>query len=416
MLQCWSTGWVEPVVATPEPRHIAAQQILAAALQTRRVPLADWQHGWGSLPLFDQTAPQIMEHMLAEGFLEQDAGSAFIGIEAEKHFGRRHFMELLAVFTAAPEFTVLAGRNEIGSVETSLLTEQVEGPRVLLLGGRSWQVTHIDWKRRLCYVEASTITGKAKWSSIPDGASFEITRGIRDVLLGATPTGVTLTRRAVASLDGIRDMRAETVADGAFIIARDEREDWRWWTWAGAKANRTLGAWIPSLVVPRQMSRADSLRLHRDLTVAEIREGLASARTANSDRPSARGRQGCAARTEVLRRTTRGPCPADPGRAAGKRDRGSDRNWRGGEDSGDEVIRHVSHTPRRAEPLKSFACSLAPDTNPIPAERIIEVVVGRRSVPRGCRTLLARQSSSWPVAEPPDVFARRRAAEGLCGV
>ncbi|KXF57182.1 ATP-dependent helicase [Rhodococcus sp. SC4] len=285
MLQCWSTGWVEPVVATPEPRHIAAQQILAAALQTRRVPLADWQHGWGSLPLFDKSAPQIMEYMLTEGFLEQDAGSAFIGIEAEKHFGRRHFMELLAVFTAAPEFTVLAGRNEIGSIETSLLTEQVEGPRVLLLGGRSWQVTHIDWKRRLCYVEASAITGKAKWSSIPDGASFEITRGIREVLLGATPTGVTLTRRAVTSLDGIRDARAETVADGAFIIARDQREDWRWWTWAGAKANRTLGAWIPSLIVPRQMSRADSIRLHRDLTVAEIREGLAAARTAHADRP-----------------------------------------------------------------------------------------------------------------------------------
>lgn len=99
----------------------------------------------GSLPRFDQTAPQIMEHMLTEGFLAQDAGSAFCGIEAEKHFGRRHFMELLAVFTAAPEFTVLAGRNKIGSVEAaSLLTEAVEGPRVLLFGGRSWKVTHID--------------------------------------------------------------------------------------------------------------------------------------------------------------------------------------------------------------------------------------------------------------------------------
>jgi len=139
--------------------------------------------------------------------------------------------------------------------------------------------------RRLCYVEASTIAGKAKWSSIPDGASFEITRGIRDVLLGATPAGVTLTRRAVASLDGIRNVRAETLVDGAFIIARDDRDDWRWWTWAGAKENRTLGAWIPSLVVPRQMSRADSLRLHRDLTVPEIREGLATARAANASRP-----------------------------------------------------------------------------------------------------------------------------------
>jgi ATP-dependent helicase Lhr and Lhr-like helicase len=26
---------------------------------------------------------------------------------------------------------------------------QQDGPRVLLLGGRSWQVNHIDWQRRM---------------------------------------------------------------------------------------------------------------------------------------------------------------------------------------------------------------------------------------------------------------------------
>ncbi|MBJ7480053.1 DEAD/DEAH box helicase [Rhodococcus erythropolis] len=285
MLQCWSAGWVEPVLPTPEPRHIVAQQILASALQTRRVPLTDWQQGWGSLPLFDDTAPEIMSHLLSEGFLEQDSGTAFIGLEAEKQFGRRHFMELLAVFTAAPEFKVLAGRDEIGSVETALLTEEVEGGRILLLGGRSWAVTHIDWKRRFCYVEATEIAGKAKWSSIPDGPSFEIARGMREVLLGSLPQGVTLTRRAVTTIDGIRDVRSGTVTDGSFVIARDEREDWRWWTWAGAKANRTLGAWIPDLIVPRQMSRADCVRLHRDLSVQDIRDGLAAARAHDAPRP-----------------------------------------------------------------------------------------------------------------------------------
>nr|MBM4732596.1 DEAD/DEAH box helicase [Prescottella equi] len=284
MLQCWSTGWVEPVVPTPEPRHIAAQQILASALQTRRVPLDDWQEMWGSLPLFDTDGQEIFDHLLEEGFLEHDSGTAFIGPEAEKHFGRRHFMELLAVFTAAPEFTVFAGRQEIGSVETSVLTDDVEGPRVLLLGGRSWKVTHIDWKRRQVFVENTDLQGRAKWMSLPDGASFAITRGVRAILLGAQPAGVTLTRRAVATLDDVRLQRADHVVDGAFVIARDGRDDWRWWTWAGAKANRTLAAWAPDLVPPRQRIGAESLRLHSDLSVEDIRRGLAALRASGGER------------------------------------------------------------------------------------------------------------------------------------
>lgn len=285
MLQCWSSGWVEPVVATPEPRHIAAQQILAAALQTRRVPLAGWQRLWGELPLFGDDGQDIMDYLLAQGFLDHDAGSAFIGVEAENHFGRRHFMELLAVFTAPPEFRVYAGRNEIGMVDTGLLTEDVEDARVLLLGGRSWRVTHIDWNRQQVFVESTDIPGMARWQSIPDGVSFELARGVRSVLLGATPGGVTLTRRGVEALTGYRELRSGEVHEGSFVIGRDHKGDWRWWTWAGAKANRTLAAWAKQLVPQRQRIGAESIRLHPDLTIGDIRDGLESVR-ATDQRPS----------------------------------------------------------------------------------------------------------------------------------
>ncbi|WP_280447663.1 DEAD/DEAH box helicase [Nocardia cyriacigeorgica] len=318
MLQCSSSGWVEPVVPTPEPRHIAAQQLLAAALQTRRVPLTGWQRAWGALPLFGDDGQEVFDHLLAEGFLEHDSGSAFIGPEAEKHFGRRHFMELLAVFTAAPQCTVLAGRQEIGSVETSVLTDVVDGPRILLLAGRSWQVTHIDWKRRQVYVEATEITGRAKWSSAPDGASFALTRGVRDVLLGAAPSGVTLTKRAMATLEDQRNHRADEVADGEFVITRNGRGDWQWWTWAGTKTNRTLAAWAADLIPARQRIGAESLRLHSDLTVADIRSGLSRLR-ATGPRPlpavdtnALRGLKFSAALPEHLARATLAARISDP--------------------------------------------------------------------------------------------------------
>lgn len=285
MLNCWSQGWVEPVTPPIAPRHIAAQQILALALQNHRVPLSNWKNQWGTLPLFDSTADESFEYLLAEGFLQQDGGIAFMGPEAEKRFGHRHFMELLAVFTAAPQFTVMAGRNDIGFVETEVLTEAVEGPRVLLLGGRSWMVTHIDWNRRICYVETTTITGRAKWGSAGEGASFRISRGMRAALLGTMPAGVMLTRRATSAIEGLRTDRSTTVADQALVVTREENGDWRWWTWAGTRANRTLSAWLPSVVPPRQLTRGDSIRLYPDSGPREIGAALAEARSPGAPKP-----------------------------------------------------------------------------------------------------------------------------------
>jgi hypothetical protein len=58
-----------------------------------------------------------------------------------------------------------------------LLTERIDGPRLLLLGERSWRVTWIDWKRQRCFVEPAEGGGKARWlgTSIT-GASFALSR------------------------------------------------------------------------------------------------------------------------------------------------------------------------------------------------------------------------------------------------
>jgi len=102
LLHRWAPGWVEPVTPTPAPRHILAQQILAAALAGHGFELADWRHMWGELPLLDASADRILRHLIDKDFLDVDGGLAFIGPEAEKHYGRRHFMDLLAVFARAP--------------------------------------------------------------------------------------------------------------------------------------------------------------------------------------------------------------------------------------------------------------------------------------------------------------------------
>ncbi|WP_158887130.1 DEAD/DEAH box helicase [Amycolatopsis anabasis] len=270
LLERWAAGWVEPIVAPVRPRHIAAQQILALALQENKIGMHTWPEWWGDLPLFDEHLAEIFDHLLAKGYLERDGAMAFIGPEAEKKFGRRYFSDLLAVFTAPPEFTVLAGREEIGRVgDDVLLADDYDGPSVLLLAGRAWKVGHVDWKRRRCFVEPSDLPGRAKWGSVESGMSFALTRGQRSVLLGAEPAGVRFTRRAASVLADLREKHAEDVSEDATVFRRSAGE-FRWWTWAGAAANRTLQANFPRFVDPRQRITDHSLRLLPNISNIEF--------------------------------------------------------------------------------------------------------------------------------------------------
>jgi len=283
MLQRWSQGWVEPITAPPHPRHIAAQQLLALCLQQHRIGAMEWESWWGDLPVFDSSAPQIVEFLIAEGYFETDGPFLHIGPEAERRFGRRYFSDLTAVFTAPPEFIVLAGREEVGTIGTELLTEEVEGPRLLLLGGRSWKVTHVDWERRRCFVEPVDEGGRAKWSGLPGGLSYEIARGMREVLLGASPAGVTFTGRATTVLAELRDSYADTVDAGQTIVFLPIDSTGRWWTWAGTAANRTLQASLPSVVDPRQRIDEKSIRLQPGVTVAELSAALSDVQWRDPD-------------------------------------------------------------------------------------------------------------------------------------
>jgi len=265
LLYLWGQGYVEPVVAPPEPRHIVAQQLLALCLQEHRIGSRLWADAWNGLAPFDRSAEPILSYLVEQGFIDRDGELLFIGPEAELRFGRRHFMGMTAVFTAPPQFTVLSGRQEIGRTDPMLLTEKTDGPRLLLLGGRSWRVTWIDWKRRRCYVEPAAGGGKARWLT-PGiaGGSFALTRAARDVLLGADPP-VALTLRARRALAEVRDEHLPAVHPGGTVITR-EGDDVRWWTWAGYRANATLAATLSELTDSMQRFDDAVIRMRADLT------------------------------------------------------------------------------------------------------------------------------------------------------
>ena len=276
LLHLWGQGYVEPVVAPPEPRHIVAQQLLALCLQEHRIGSRLWIEAWNGLAPFDRSAEPILRYLVDQGFVDQDGELLFIGPVAEQRFGHRHFMGMTAVFTAPPQFTVLAGRQEVGRTDPMLLTEKIDGPRLLLLGGRSWKVTWIDWKRRRCYVEPAEGGGKARWLTLGvSGASFALSRAAREVLLGADPP-VALTQRAKRILAEVREEHLSAVHPAGIVITRDD-EDVRWWTWAGYRANATLAATLSHLTDSVQRFDDASLRMRGDLTLQMWKAGTADA-------------------------------------------------------------------------------------------------------------------------------------------
>ena len=276
LLHLWGQGYVEPVVAPPEPRHIVAQQLLALCLQEHRIGSRLWIEAWNGLAPFDRSAEPILRYLVDQGFVDQDGELLFVGPTAEQRFGHRHFMGMTAVFTAPPQFTVLAGRQEVGRTDPMLLTEKTDGPRLLLLGGRSWKVTWTDWKRRRCYVEPAEGGGKARWLTPGvSGASFALSRAAREVLLGADPP-VALTQRAKRILAEVRDEHLSAVHPAGTVITR-AGEDVRWWTWAGYRANATLAATLSHLTDSVQRFDDASLRLRSDLTHEMWKAGTADA-------------------------------------------------------------------------------------------------------------------------------------------
>ncbi|MCA1186178.1 MULTISPECIES: DEAD/DEAH box helicase [unclassified Saccharopolyspora] len=278
LLRLWGRGFVEPVTAPPAPRHIVAQQLLALCLQNHTIGERTWPQEWNGLEPFDRTAEPILRHLIDEGFVERDGPMLFIGPEAERRFGHRHFMDMTAVFTAPPQITVLEGRREIGHTDPALLTEHVDGPRLLLLGGRSWKVTWIDWKRRRCYVEPADTGGRARWMTPgAGGVGHELARAAREVLLGADPP-VGLTQRATSALAGLREKRSSVVAEDATVISRDG-DDVRWWSWAGFRTNATLAASLTGLTDEHTRFDDTTIRLRGDLTREMWRAGIEAAET-----------------------------------------------------------------------------------------------------------------------------------------
>ena len=242
LIELWQRGYVEPVQAPPCPYHILAQQLMALILQERGIGKSQWLPWTANVPGFSEMAPgrvaELVEFMVAKGILWSDNGILAFAPEGEATFGRRNFMDLLSVFTSPPLFKVMSGQKELGNVHESTFYSKAEGPAILALAGRSWKTKHLDWKRRIAYVEPTEQKGRSRWLGEGQMLSHAVCQSIRRIL-ASDQDDPTWSRRAVQQFDEIRDEHPWVSSDATSLVHQSNGQI-RWWTFAGGIANALL--------------------------------------------------------------------------------------------------------------------------------------------------------------------------------
>jgi len=236
----WSDAWVEAAVPPDKPWPIVAQQAMTTTLERGQLAWRELTSVLaGSFPeLPPDRADQLVEHMVLNGYLARSEDVLSVGPRLEREFGRGHYRDLLASFSGSMLLTGKHGSTEVGYIDPTVLTGEQDN-RLILLAGRSWRVTGVEWSKRTAWLEPAKEGGKARWMGSARSLSEEVCQGIRAVLAEGAPPSVTLSQRAKVALQFLRDDLS--ISPGShFISSRADDAVVRTWTFAGTRKNRTL--------------------------------------------------------------------------------------------------------------------------------------------------------------------------------
>jgi ATP-dependent Lhr-like helicase len=223
-----------------DPWHIVAQQALTTTLEYGRLPfhelLTGLQGAFRELSAGDIS--RLLDHMVDRNYLERAEDVVQVGPLTEQEFGRGHYRDLMASFSGTLLLTGKHGNAEIGFIDPSVLTGTSDRT-LLLLGGRSWNVTGVEWSKRTVWLEPASHGGKARWTGSARSLGPHVCGGIRSVLATGASTSVTVSLRSKANLIALREQFSITEGQH-FTISRVDGGADRTWTFAGTRENRTL--------------------------------------------------------------------------------------------------------------------------------------------------------------------------------
>lgn len=276
LVRLWHDGNIEDVVPPPRPLHIVAQQILALVLQQRGLPEEQWNSWIGrTFASIDRdSVDRLIAHMKTIELLAEDQRVLGMGAAAEASLGRRNFLELMSAFTTPLLMTVRHGNADLGEIAPTTLQRKQDGATTLLLGGRSWRVNGVDWRKRVVWVEPSTKDGKSLWPGSSRLMPYRLCRAIEAALVEKR-SSAQLSKRASSRLEMLHEDYG--FCDGASVpLVMDRTGSARLWTFAGSSVNEALRCAIARRggAIKGSDNFSISLKVPGDASVSDLLAGL----------------------------------------------------------------------------------------------------------------------------------------------
>ena len=246
LVSLWEKGYVEPIVAPRDPYHLFVQQLLALTLQTGGIRVDGWRDWLGRFPAFSNLPSDdisnLIQHLIDSKILFSDGVLLSIGDEGDKRFGRKHFLELVSVFTSPPLFDVVHGSNSIGMVDwLTVAVEEGKERRPLILSGRAWDIQNIDFSARKVFVTPSAAKGRARWYGQGQGLSFEMAREVREVLL-SDENSPRWSNRCRTQVGALKDEYRAKGIESTGCVSDQTQNHMVWWNFAGRFLNEAFAS------------------------------------------------------------------------------------------------------------------------------------------------------------------------------
>lgn len=251
LIQLHREGYVEPVRPSFAAYHILAHQLMSMAVQFGGIAPGDWFAWVEGATVFARIGADerraMVAHMLGQGVLSDQEGKLWLGPVGEKRFGHSNFRELYAVFDAPRLVTVRAGVEDIGSVDATFLMALMEDGHgcAFTLGGKAWEVVHVEWERGLCIVRPVAEGRAPRWSGGGRFLGYDLCQAMARVLREDS-TDESWSKRFCAVMT---TLRAE------YMFLRDDPspllrngDTYEWFTFAGGAANILLARVLESML------------------------------------------------------------------------------------------------------------------------------------------------------------------------
>ncbi len=244
LIELARSQWVEDVAVLTRCWPVMVQQVMAMSLQFGAIAADDAWTQLARVPDFQGISraefDALLTHLVLHDFLYEAGGKYSLGDKAEKLFGRKNFQELYAVFTAPQMYRVLAGAQEIGSIEPTFVERLVEGMSSFLLGGRAWVVDHVVHADKEVHVRSAPAGKKPTWGGfMPRFLGREVCQRIRALLEGDQTPGY-LDEQAKKALEALRVDLGPLLRRAGLSVQVDADGYAVWWTWAGGRINHTI--------------------------------------------------------------------------------------------------------------------------------------------------------------------------------